>query len=892
MDLFPDVFDDSSITPMKGDDMIIYINKEAPDYKPLRILTARPVPIHYKEEAKKTLKLLLKSGVIGRVDGLTEWISPAFFVPKPNGKIRLVTDYSVINKFVSRPVHPFPCPIDIVRGLKPTSKVFIKLDAVQGYHQIPLSPDSSDLTTFLLPEGKFKYLRAPMGLNPSSDAWCERSDIAIDGLDVLKIVDDILIQEPTEKAALKTLYDVLLRCREHNITLSRTKLKMGTSVKFAGFVISDGGTKPDPDKISALTQFPAPHDITAVRGFLGLVNQLGLFVPDLAHMSEPLRLLLKKNVVFDWREEHQAAFVKIKAALTSDMVVGVYDPEKPSELLTDASRLFGLGYALIQRGLNDRIILIQCGSRSLISAETRYATIELECLAILWAALHCKHYILGSRFSVITDHKPLLGIFAKPLSDIMNNRLLRFREKLVDFMFDIKWVPGKTHLIADALSRAPAFQPAEDDTAVALTLSVCPRSASPIDPALQRMIDGAIVDRNYQDIIQAIMNDVACDNLPPGHPGRLYKSIWGALSIYESCLLIYDGVRIVVPSALRPSILKNLHIAHAGLSRTKKLAQQTYYWPTINIDIKNMIDCCEPCQLLRPSQAPESLQLYPPAAEPMSDVSVDLFQVDSGKYLVMVDRYSGFPFVIKLHGLDTTSITKHLSAWFYDWGFPRYLTSDGGPQFRDEFVQYCNDNFISHTLSSAYHPQSNGLAESGVKSLKYLLIKLTSSTELPMALLHWRNVPKTIGELSPAELFLGRRQRRHMPVLPPPTPTFLPSINNDPTRILPPLVMGEKVRMQNPISKRWDSWGIIQSIRHSGRSYYVRNHEQKLMLRNRIYLKPYIVLNDANIDITSETTSVRPPIADVNADTNIPSLNTPLRRSTRIRERVRICERE
>ena len=99
-------------------------------------------------------------------------------------------------------------------------------------------------------------------------------------------------------------------------------------------------------------------------------------MPDLSHMTDPLRLLLKKNVVFDWRPEHQLAFDKIKKALTSDLVVGIYDPNNETALLTDASRLYGLGFILIQYE-KERPRLIQCGSRSLLPAESRYVTIEL-----------------------------------------------------------------------------------------------------------------------------------------------------------------------------------------------------------------------------------------------------------------------------------------------------------------------------------------------------------------------------------------------------------------------------------------------------------------------------------------------------------------------------------
>ena len=122
----------------------------------------------------------------------------------------------------------------------------------------------------------------------------------------------------------------------------------------------------------------------------------------------------------------------------------LYNTDMPSKLLTDASRLKGLGYTLIQRDpKNESISLIQCGSRSLNPAESRYSTSELECLAIYYAIKECQFYLQGTTFTVITDHKPLVGTFVKPLSDMENARLLRFREKLAHFSFKVMYAAGK-----------------------------------------------------------------------------------------------------------------------------------------------------------------------------------------------------------------------------------------------------------------------------------------------------------------------------------------------------------------------------------------------------------------------------------------------------------------
>ena len=230
-----------------------------------------------------------------------------------------------------------------------------------------------------------------MGLSASSDEWCFRSDQVLAGLTgVLKLVDDIIVQAPDELSLITRVQSLLERCRQHGMTLSKQKLEIGDEVTFAGHIISASGIKPDPSKISALRNFPKPTDLTSLRSFLGLANQMGNFVMDLAHETDPLRQLLKKDVAWLWLPEHDTSFQRVKDILCSELVVHPFDVNLRTELLTDASRLHGIGFALVQYDNDDRKRVIQCGSRSLLPAESRYATIELECLAIAYGIQKCR----------------------------------------------------------------------------------------------------------------------------------------------------------------------------------------------------------------------------------------------------------------------------------------------------------------------------------------------------------------------------------------------------------------------------------------------------------------------------------------------------------------------
>ena len=141
-------------------------------------------------------------------------------------------------------------------------------------------------------------------------------------------------------------------------------------------------------------------------------------------------------------------------------------------------------------------------------------------------------------------------------------------------------------------------------------------------------------------------------------------------------------------------------------------------------DLKQLINRCKPCQRLRPSLPKEPI-ITTTAEFPMQKTSADLFQVGTTHYLIMVDRYSRYPFVTKLNNIANSAITTHLTAWFRWAGYPASIRTDGRAQFRGQFKAYCGQNGINHELSSPYHPESNGHSEAAVKNIKYLLLKVS-----------------------------------------------------------------------------------------------------------------------------------------------------------------------
>ena len=555
---------------------------------------------------------------------------------------------------------------------------------------------------------------------------------------------------------------------------------------------------------------------------------------------------------------------KIKEILTAEdgPILQFFDPSLPTTLMTDASRT-GLGYILVQYDQARHTRLITCGSRFLSVAEKNYAVVELECLAVQWAVAKCRLYLAGIEFKILTDHKPLLGIMnGRELEAINNLRLQRIMSKLLGYSFKVKWIAGKNHEIADALSRAPVFQPEEEDRADVLVQTL---RVTEIDPALKKIIGYAEHDQDYQAIVDTIAQKKKLSDLPKSHPAQVFKNQWDYLSFQHEFGLITYNERIVVPEEARKGVLETLHIQHTGQTKTFQNARQLYFWPFMKNDINHLVGSCEKCIKLLPSQTTEP-RIQTTASRPFEAISVDLGSLDGKDYLIGADRYSGWPMVVKLDRLETSAIIKVLEEWIVDIGKPLKIRSDGGPQFRTEFRDWCEERGIVHELSSPYHPESNGHAEVAVREMKHLLDKTESWEKFRHALLEWRNSPRFDG-LSPAQWVFSRRQRTEAIALPSAYDKIPDQVMRDHEskrgqmmekikenadsgkRTNFELVVGTRVVIQHPKTKRWTTNGVVLEMKSNRRTYVIEKENGKRSLRNRKFLRPSL---NQEKDIVSE----------------------------------------
>ena len=284
----------------------------------------------------------------------------------------------------------------------------------------------------------------------------------------------------------------------------------------------------------------------------------------------------------------------------------------------------------------------------------------------------------------------------------------------------------------------------------------------------------------------------------------------------------------------------------------RKLAQELVYWVGLNADIASYVDSCDTCKTMLPSRPDEPLIVHT-ADHPMQKIGCDLFSWSGKDFLAIVDRFSGFLWIKQLRRTATENVTNALQDIFSDFGYPKEIQSDNGPQFRGPFKDYCREIGAKHMPSSPYNPASNGLAESGVKSAKTLLSKCAEDgTQLSQALHAWRNIPRADG-LAPSDLLFGFRQR--VPDRPPATRafSFVDRDQGHKERVtrkqlrfetaggtpLKHLEQGSSALLQGG-NKRWDVPVTVGAASPTGRSYTLTDEEGGNMMRNRHFLRPAI----------------------------------------------------
>ena len=222
---------------------------------------------------------------------------------------------------------------------------------------------------------------------------------------VLCHMDDILIFGKNREEHDTRLHSTLKKIKTEGVTLNKDKCEFNKSqLHFLGHIINKHRISPNPDKTAAILQMEKPKTLTELRRFMGMVNQLGKFSPNIAQLAKPLRELLNTKRAWVWGQPQDISFKNVKQELTKPVVLALYDPTAEVKICSDASA-YGLGSVLFQL-LNSQWKAVACASRSMSDTECRYSQIEKEALALVWSCQKFSNYILGKHIRLETDHSP------------------------------------------------------------------------------------------------------------------------------------------------------------------------------------------------------------------------------------------------------------------------------------------------------------------------------------------------------------------------------------------------------------------------------------------------------------------------------------------------------
>ena len=373
----------------------------------------------------------------------SKWAAPVVPVPKGDGRLRLCGDYKVtINPAIEVDQYPLPKPDDLFASLA-GGKRFTKIDLTQAYQQMALDDRSRELVTVNTHKGLYRYTRLPFGV-ASAPAIFQ------------KTMDTVLQDLPKVICYLANVEKVLERLQKYSIRAKRANCEfLSPSLEYLGHRVDATGLLTTQSKVEAIKKAPQPTNVPELRSFLGLVHYYGKFMPNLATLLNPLNLL-KDGAEWVWTEECSRAFKEAKQLLTSAPVLAHYNPALPIKMAGDASA-YGIGAVISHVYSDGNERPISFASRTLSPSEQNYSQIEKEALSLIYGIKKFHAYLYGRRFTLVTDHKPLITVLG-PKSGIppmAATRLQRWALLLSAYNYAIEFKPTLQHGNANGLSRLP-----------------------------------------------------------------------------------------------------------------------------------------------------------------------------------------------------------------------------------------------------------------------------------------------------------------------------------------------------------------------------------------------------------------------------------------------------
>lgn len=709
------------------------------------------------EIMRKHIDDLLKQGVIR--ESTSNFSSPAFTVPKKGGKTRMVINYKAINTGLTLEATPVP-NIQSAFEFLGKAKYYTLLDLNSAYNQIPLHPDSKKYTSFVVPWAQYEFNFVPFGLANGSMVLTDLMNKIFGDIKfnyVYTFFDDLVIYSNTFSEHLTHVKEVLNRLKNAGLTINPAKMILASNeIEFLGHVIKDHTLSISRERTKPIDEYPAPKNLKQVSRFLGMTAFYSRFIPDYASISAPLNLLKKKNQKFVWGPDQQAAFEKLKKALTCNKVLRMPNFELPFVLHTDASR--SSISAIVSQRYDDALLPVAYGSRPTNEHEKNYSAFELETLAITHFLDKFRTYLEHRHFELYTDSNALTWLLNHPRQV---GKIARWITLINSFQFTPFHIKGRLNVVADALSRM--FEEVAPDNK--------PNQTPPTSQQLHLLFK---IPEAFSDILTHQNEDPAIQKLI-----RSLKSTKPPANYYlQNHILTYKTPsqtkpRIVIPDRLIPMLFKYYHTApstaHLGIKKTWSRIEPHFWSPTLKETISEMVRTCTACQ--RSKQAPNTkvgfLSSETPS-RPFEKVFIDYIgplprsAKGSRFILTMTDAFSKYTvFLPARNSTAKTTVSLLKTGLFAYFAFPKYIVSDNGSPFQSkQFSDMCLEFGIKHITTTPYYPNPSH-AERVNKNIKIAIRIFHSQNQvhwdsnLHFFMIAFNSAKHSSTRYSPAELFLS-----------------------------------------------------------------------------------------------------------------------------------------
>ncbi len=734
------------------------------------------IPLEKQEEVRKQIQYLIDNDLIEPSN--SPFCAPIVLVKKADGKSwRFTVDYRKLNSITRKEAYLLPHIQDI---LDQTSgkEWYSTLDFQSGFFQLPMHPAHKERTAFSSFLGQFQFKVMPMGLCGAPTTFQRALNQIIQQLKACCFVyiDDLIVASESIPEHLSDLDELLTKVEAYGMTLRGEKCHFASSeVKYLGILVSKEGSRPDPKKISSITELPTPNTVHAVRSFLGACSYFRRFIKNFAKIAHPLSQLLKKDQTFEWKEDQESAFQNLNEALTTAPLLIPPTIGKPYQVHTDAS-LKGIGGCLLQER-NGHFQPIAYASRTLNKHERRYPIIELEALAIVFSLKAFYPYVAEAEIVVVTDHSPLRSLMTRP---DLTGRLAKYQITIQGFNLQILYRPGKWNSLCDMLSRYPI--PGQETAITAPSARVAAvqtfspstkfdrkwllklQQSSPLREHMRYLKDGTIPD----DDTNATNIVIDCFNYSLNE--GLFCTIPSFKTPLPRCVIPTPEAQIELTQHFHKDRLEG---GHFGIRRTLEKLKSLFYWPKMRTTVETVVRSCAVCQKIKtPSYLLNSVPLgsFPLIPMPFfrvhSDVVGPLPQSTEGHRYILLSICAFTKYAIATPLPDQTA--KTLARAFVNdlickHGVPSLLITDRGTNYLSQtFKEMCQVFGIKFEPTVAYHHSSNGQVERLVQTITQTLTAYTHeniadwSNHLQFTIFLYNTSESTTTGHSPFYLLHGR----------------------------------------------------------------------------------------------------------------------------------------